>query len=571
LHGSFTTTALHYPSGFQRSQLTLVTQIETTVPTQTGTNHARPIQPMRIDPARRIMLAPYTAVLLWILTCYSVAQPVVLNPSDFAHHIAKFNSLDTRPTELFIPNEKAWEWMVANVPLFDCPDAQVEETYYFRWWTFRKHIKQTPQGFVVTEFLAPVRHAGQYNTISCALGHQLAEGSWLRDPRPLDEYTRFWFHSGPNGGPAPHFHKFSSWAAAAIRNRYLVNGDRAFVVGLLDDLVADYARWETERLGPNGLFWQFDVADGMEESISGSRTRKNFRPTINSYMAANAHAIAEIARLAGRTDVATQYEAKAKSLRAQLISQLWDTDAQFFKVRFEDGTLSDAREEIGFIPWMFGLAEPKHAVAWWEITDPSGFFAPRGLTTAERRHPDFRTHGTGTCEWDGAVWPFATSQTLNGLINVLRGPPQSFVTRRDFFDAMRIYAQAHRKDGKPYIGEYFDEMTGDWLITGKKEVRSRDYNHSTFCDLVIRGLVGIVPRDDNIVEIDPLIPPGTWDWFCLDGVPYHGRSLTILWDRTGDRFKRGKGLTIWVNGQEASRAPTLGKLTAKLPPAASKN
>ena len=64
---------------------------------------------------------------------------------------------------------------------------------------------------------------------------------------------------------------------------------------------------------------------------------------------------------------------------------------------------------------MFDLAEPQQAVAWREIKDPAGFFAPRGLTTAERRHPDFRSHGTGTCEWDGAVWPFATSQTLNGL------------------------------------------------------------------------------------------------------------------------------------------------------------
>ena len=173
---------------------------------------------------------------------------------------------------------------------------------------------------------------------------------------------------------------------------------------------------------------------------------------------------------------------------------------------------------------MFDLAEPKHAVAWREIKDPSGFFAPRGLTTAERRHPDFRTHGTGTCEWDGAVWPFATSQTLNGLINVLRGPAQPYVTRRDFFDChANLRPLPIAMDGKPYIGEYFDEITGDWLITGPKAARSRDYNHSTFCDLVIRGLVGIVPRDDDIVEVDPLLPPDAWDWFCLDGVPYHGR------------------------------------------------
>jgi len=25
-----------------------------------------------------------------------------------------------------------------------------------------------------------------------------------------------------------------------------------------------------------------------------------------------------------------------------------------------------------------------------------------------------------------------------------------------------------------------------------------------------------------------LIPEGTWDYFCLDNVPYHGRVMTIL-------------------------------------------
>jgi hypothetical protein len=309
----------------------------------------------------------------------------------------------------------------------------------------------------------------------------------------------------------------------------------------------------------------------MEESISGSRTRKNIRPTINSYMAANAFAIAYIAELASRPDVTARFAAKGSELRGKINDKLWDPDARFFKVRFDDGTLSGAREEIGFVPWMFNLAEPKQAAAWREFKDPSGFSAPRGLTTAERRHPDFRTHGTGTCEWDGAVWPFATSQTLNGLINVLRGPPQPYATRRDFFDAMQTYARGHRKDGKPYIGEYYDEMTGDWLITGPKAARSRDYNHSTFCDLVIRGLVGIVPRDDDVVEVDPLVPPGTCDWFCLDGAPYHGRILTIAWDRTGDKYNRGTGLAIWADGHEIARAANLERLKGKLPPTSANN
>jgi hypothetical protein len=315
----------------------------------------------------------------------------------------------------------------------------------------------------------------------------------------------------------------------------------------------------------DGLFWQYDVRDGMEESISGSRVKKNIRPTINSYMAANALAISQIAALAGRNEIATVFRDKHESLQIKMLTELWDDDAKFFKVRFEDGGLSDAREAIGYIPWMFNLAGPEYAEAWKQFTDPAGFSAPRGLTTAERRHPDFRTHGTGTCEWDGAVWPFATSQTLTGLANVLRGPQQPFVTRQDYFDALQTYAYAHQIDGRPYIGEYHDEITGQWLITGSKAARSRDYNHSTFCDLVISGLVGLVPREDETVEIDPLVPADAWEWFCLDGVPYHGHSLTIIWDRAGEHYGRGPGLSLWADGREIARSDSLRRLSGNLP------
>jgi hypothetical protein len=509
-------------------------------------------------------IAAIVAVLFGVAAHYAKSQPLILKPAGYAHYFDQFNEIDREPVEQAVPNAKAWEWFVANAPLFDCPDEDIKRTYYFRWWTYRKHIRGTPHGLVLTEFLTPVSHAGAYNTISCAFGHHVVEGRWLRDQKLLDDYILFWFRSGPNETAAPHFHKFSGWAAAAIYDRYLVKTDRDFVVDLLDDLVSDFESWERERRRSDGFFWQFDVADGMEESISGGRRVQNVRPTINSYMAANALAIARIAKLADRPELATRFQREYDVLKAKLNDSLWDVDARFYKVQFESGELSDAREAIGFIPWMFNLAPTEHAVAWKQLADPQGFNAPRGLTTAERRHPAFRTHGTGTCEWDGAVWPFATSQTLNGLANVLRGPAQDFVTRDDYFNALQTYARSHQKDGQPHIGEYHDEKTGAWLITGPKEKRSRHYNHSTFCDLVITGLVGLVPRDDSELVVHPLLPDNSWDWFCLDDVWYHGQRLTIIWDRTGDRYGKGAGLSLWSDGELLVRGKDLSPLRATL-------
>ena len=488
--------------------------------------------------------------------------PVVLDAERFKKYVDSFNATDEETIVNFIPNAIAWDWMKSNVPLFECPDKKFEQTYYYRWWTFRKHIKYTPDGYVVTEFLAPVGHSGKYNTISCALGHHIYEGRWLHNQQYMDDYILFWYRAN-KGGPMEHFHRYSNWTPYATYCRYLVNRNSEFIKSLLDDFIRDVQAWWKERGVANGMFWQYDVLDGGEESISGSRTKKHIRPTLNSYMYSSYWAIAEVAKMAGRDDVARKHSQKAAELKSSVQEQFWDSGAKFFKVRLESGSLSDAREAIGFIPWYFNLPDAGYEQAWLQILDPKGFKAPMGLTTAERRHPAFRSHGVGTCEWDGAVWPYATTQTLVALANVLRNYQQNYVSKKDYFDALVTYARSHNKDGKPYIGEYIDENTGEWLTPDSD--RSRFYNHSAFCDLVITGLAGLVPRSDDVVEVYPLLPTDAWDWFCLDNVSYHGRTITILWDKNGTRYGKGKGLRVYANGKEIAHSETLGRVTGKLP------
>lgn len=117
-----------------------------------------------------------------------------------------------------------------------------------------------------------------------------------------------------------------------------------------------------------------------------------------------------------------------------------------------------------------------------------------------------------------------------------------------YFKTLETYAESMYYRGRPYIGEYLDEKTGYWL-KGDQE-RSRYYNHSTFNDLLISGLIGIRPRQDEVLELRPLLPKDQWDWFCLDRVAYHGKMLTIVWDKTGDKYHKGKGMSVWVNGKK---------------------
>jgi hypothetical protein len=509
-----------------------------------------------------------------LLLVWASAHAAVLKSDDFRHYVEEFNRDDRDHVAGAIPDSEAYEWMKANIPLLSCPDGELERVYYYRWWAYRKHIEATPHGFVLTEFLRPVKHSTDYNAISCALGLHVAEGRWLRDRRYMDDYLSFWLTGGERGGLERHYHQFSNWTAAAVWDRWLADGDTKQMISRLDSLIADYRAWEAERLTPSGLFWQRDVSDGMESSISGGRRVKNLRPTINSYMWANAKAIAAIAAPAGRDGVRKEYEAKATKLRALVQEKHWNAKGQFFETVLEDGKFAGVREEIGFTPWYFELPEvgKGYDVAWKQLVDPKGFYAPYGPTTAEQRHPEFVIARKGDdCQWNGPSWPFATSITLRALANVLNDYRQEVLTARDYVDLLAIYTKSQhlkRDDGRvvPFVDENLDPFTGVWLARdlkiNKKTYYGRGdhYNHSSYADLIITGLAGLRPRADDTVEVNPLVP---WDWFCLDAVPYHGHLLTILWDKDGRHFGRGQGLRVMVDEREVARAAGLARVTGR--------
>jgi hypothetical protein len=446
-------------------------------------------------------------------------------------------------------------WFRENVPLFECPDRQIQEIYYFRWRVYKKHIRETPDGFVVTEFYPRVGWSGKHNTISCAAGHHLREGRWIADPKYINDYATFWFRKG--GDPR----RYSFWAADAFWARFLVDLNKSLVVDLLPDLTKNFEAWEKARLDPGGLFWQIDDRDGMEVSIGGS----GFRPTINSYLYGDATAIVRIADLAGKPEIAAAYREKAVKLKALVQAKLWDPEAKFFKTlpRGEGKNLADVRELHGFTPWYFHLPDPGkgYEVAWKQLMDEQGFYAPFGPTTAERRHPRFRFKHGHDCLWNGPSWPYATTQTLVAMANVLNDYPQDAVTKADYIQVLGNYARSQYKDGKPWIAENLDGITGTWIVD---KPRSADYNHSGYCDLVISGLAGLRPREDATVEVNPLIPPGTLDYFCLDGVRYHGKNLTILYDKSGSRYGKGAGLRVLAGGKEIGASAKLEIVSGRL-------
>ena len=479
-------------------------------------------------------------------------------------YVARFNAEDEELYIQSVDDAHALEYLVQNAPLLECPDPVIERAFYFRWWTLRKHWKETAYGHILTEFLPPVPWAGPENSINCALGHHLREARWFRDNDGwLWEYVRFWLRGHGD------IMSYSTWLADSLEAVFAVRPNPSLQEEAFPVLEALFQKRENIAKRPCGLYWSNDDRDGMEYSISGP----GIRPTLNSYMYGDACALSRMAEYLGKGDRAAYYGKKAEEIRGAIERLLWDGD--FYRtIPCAEGDPADWRERpdippehrcrelVGYLPWFFHAAPPEHDGAFLQLKEKDGFAVPWGLTTAEQRHPRFLFKHEHECLWNGYVWPFATAQTLTALSTACRDRRGDFpLNGGDYLAMLRQYAASHTitgEDGRlrmwidedmhPYTGRWFarDELQRDhWNPSRGGRERGKDYNHSTFCDLVLSGLLGIHYVDGGI-RARPIITT-EWPYFLVTGLTEE--NWTVLYDRDGSRYGMGAGLHCFRAGE----------------------
>lgn len=163
------------------------------------------------------------------------------------------------------------------------------------------------------------------------------------------------------------------------------------------------------------------------------------------------------------------------------------------------------------------------------------------------------------CHWDGPSWPFATSMMLTGLANLLQDyPAQNYVNKQTYYALMNQFATLQHRAGVPYVAEAANGDTGEWAYDAADF--SEHYNHSSFVDLVLSGLLGLKPQTTDSLVLKPLVPDD-WNYFAVQDLPYHGHLLRIVWDRDGTHYGAGSGLQVFQDGARIHQSATLGNAT----------
>lgn len=472
------------------------------------------------------------------------------------------------------------EWFDNNIALFDCSDPLVTKMYYHRWYNVKKNSMNPELGTMRHRTFAEGRWTADWyaNVISYGAGHQIREARWLRDPSYAWGHVQTWTDNPRPDGIFPSHvtpkgqqgGKYTDWITSTAWDAYLVHPNKAVLEKIADTLAQNVAGWRNvygwgkspllvvDDHWWTGMEWQpsFFSFVGYRTDTKQVQTPLR-RVDLTAYNFGNAQAVANVFREIGRETDVTRMQRVAEETRNAVLAEMWNSDTHWFhSLRASDNVKSPTKEIIGLYPFYFDLppSGKGYEKAWEVALDPDQFWTKWPLASVSKDCPAYAQNGWPVgpggsgCMWNGPSWPHANSLVLSAMANVLRHYGPSAVTKEKLYALFRSFTAAQYRNQDvlyPWTGEYYNGDTGAWKTV------QRDYNHSTWIDPLISDLIGIVPRPDSILEIDPLLPEGAWTHFLLDDQFYKGRDVTVVFDPQGNHYAPSvKGFAVYLNGKK---------------------
>jgi Mannosylglycerate hydrolase MGH1-like glycoside hydrolase domain len=494
------------------------------------------------------------------------------------HVRASLQRVSTLDVPLQDQIERYTTWLVDNVPAFRSNEAMTKQYWHRATSVVRKNLFRVGEGRLDKWALAEGRWAsGWYpNVISYGAGHQVREARWLRDPVYVRDFLDTWCENEKDNGVFPNYIRpnnigggqYTDWITSTAWDAHCVAPDKDALRRWADALNRNVDGWlttcDTDDDGLllvdshwwTGMEWQpsFFYFNDFDKDQQRQHLE---RVDLTAYVYGSAKNLSLILDTIGDSQGAAHYAGIAQKIRGAVEKVMWDDKSGFFySVEPDTHDKAMVKEIVGVYPFYFGMFDdaPQYAAAWKPVINPNELWTTWPVASCTKQCPAYSQDVTfngkeiGGCMWNGPTWPHANSIVLSAMAATMRTFDSSPLTLTHFAKLLGTFteAQFYAEDYTfPWTGEYYNGDTGEWR-TGE-----RDYNHSTYIDIIIADMAGLRPRPDDVLELHPLIASWTPS-FLLDGVRYHGHDITIAWQNRDDGASEHDTLTgyrVYVNGR----------------------
>ena len=470
-------------------------------------------------------------------------------------------------------------WVMDNVPAFRSDNEAMTVQYWHRATSvIRKNLFRVGEGRLKRWGMAEGRWNSRWfpNMIAYGGGHQIRETRWLRDPLYVRDIISTWCENQRENGIFPNFirpdeignRQYTDWITSTVWDAYCVAPDLDVLVQWVDALKRNVDGWLAEYDKDNdglllvdshwwtGMEWQpsFFYFKDFDKDRQNQHLE---RVDLTAYVYGGARNLAKILRTVGDAQGSAHYNVVAEKIKGATLDVMWDNDTKFF-YSIEPDTHEKAmvKEVVGVYPFYFSMppTDSEYLDAWLSVLDPEELWTPWPVASATQKCPAysqdvmFNGKEVGGCMWNGPTWPHANSIVLSAMAATIRDNQDPLIGPEHFYSLLANYTVAQFRDQIitfPWTGEYYNGETAKW------RTNERDYNHSTYIDIIIADMAGLRPREDDILEVHPLIA-SDMKGFLLDGVRYRGHDITIAWNASGSGTESPdgiEGLRIYADGK----------------------
>ncbi len=392
------------------------------------------------------------------------------------------------------------------------------EQYYRRslasglvcWWD---HPDFVTQPFIATSGLdggalcAYAWDTGGYapNLLSLMLGDSVIDIiESLLDADLTDRYA-----IAPDGTGLGVAYAYSGWSLVALTRAAAAEHrlDPTVVARLYDVLIALDKRFQPDD--QTGVLRDYgDQSNLLEMRGSGW---EHVVASPNAERAWALETLAELSDLTGAALPADDLRASAQQIREEVIRQLWDDEAGWFRTRYPDGHTELAYSIQAFDVLRSGTCPPEVAAALIKQLRPGAFLGEYGVSSVSAE--DELHYETADIDWSGGGAYTGEGPQL-ALTLWERGESELAwdVLRRHFWmgDHYPYFPQDHYSDrpGAPATGRRINIIAG---LAG--------------AEAILGGLAGIRPHPDGSLTIHP--QPVAAGNINVHGLTYRGHTIDV--------------------------------------------